>query len=48
MSSGWDDYNLDVRSVLKATTPLGDTVFICNPGGDKWVSYVSLYLYNTE
>ncbi|XP_057300518.1 uncharacterized protein LOC130633223 [Hydractinia symbiolongicarpus] len=43
---GWDDYNLDVRSILKATTPLGDTVFICNPGGDKGNTYNCFFSNN--
>ncbi|XP_057305624.1 uncharacterized protein LOC130644062 [Hydractinia symbiolongicarpus] len=44
---GWDDYNLDMRSVLKATTPLGETIFICNPGGDKGNKYNCFYSNNS-
>ncbi|XP_057303121.1 uncharacterized protein LOC130640259 [Hydractinia symbiolongicarpus] len=40
---GWDDYNLDMRSVLKTITPLGETIFICNPGGDKGNKYNCFY-----
>ncbi|XP_057302935.1 uncharacterized protein LOC130637740 [Hydractinia symbiolongicarpus] len=42
----WDDYNLDMRSVLKTTTPLGETIFVCNPGGDKGNTFNCFYSNN--